>query len=133
MYLQPPAHSNSHPHLHHSGKYIRLSPKPATNPNAPAPGTAPYNGSPAATASAIAAAAASNNLLSLQQQQQQQQQQQHQQAQQQHSQHQVKSSPIRRPRGDAKKCRKVYGMDHRDLWCTQCKWKKACTRFGETA
>jgi len=43
----------------------------------------------------------------------------------------VKSSPIRRPRGDAKKCRKVYGMDHRDLWCTQCKWKKACTRFGE--
>ena len=41
-------------------------------------------------------------------------------------------SPIRRPRGDAKKCRKVYGMDHRDLWCTQCKWKKACTRFGES-
>ena len=41
-------------------------------------------------------------------------------------------SPIRRPRGDAKKCRKVYGMDHRELWCTQCKWKKACTRFGES-
>ena len=40
-------------------------------------------------------------------------------------------SPIRRPRGDAKKCRKVYGMEHRELWCTQCKWKKACTRFGE--
>jgi len=40
-------------------------------------------------------------------------------------------SPLRRPRGDAKKCRKVYGMEHRDLWCTQCKWKKACTRFGE--
>jgi len=40
-------------------------------------------------------------------------------------------SPVRRPRGDAKKCRKVYGMDQRDLWCTQCKWKKACTRFGE--
>ena len=37
----------------------------------------------------------------------------------------------RRPRGDAKKCRKVYGMNHREQWCTQCKWKKACTRFGE--
>ena len=40
-------------------------------------------------------------------------------------------SPHRKPRGDAKKCRKVYGMEHRDQWCTQCKWKKACTRFGE--
>ncbi|XP_058892592.1 LOW QUALITY PROTEIN: SLC2A4 regulator [Kogia breviceps] len=35
----------------------------------------------------------------------------------------------RKPRGDAKKCRKVYGMDHRDLWCTACRWKKACQRF----
>ncbi|KAI9565804.1 hypothetical protein GHT06_009599 [Daphnia sinensis] len=43
----------------------------------------------------------------------------------------VKSSPVRRPRGEAKKCRKVYGMEHREQWCTQCKWKKACTRFGE--
>lgn len=43
----------------------------------------------------------------------------------------VKSSPVRRPRGDAKKCRKVYGMEHREQWCTQCKWKKACTRFGD--
>ncbi|XP_035430865.1 zinc finger protein 395 [Spodoptera frugiperda] len=41
------------------------------------------------------------------------------------------SSPGRRPRSDNKKCRKVYGMDQRDLWCTQCKWKKACTRFGD--
>lgn len=41
-------------------------------------------------------------------------------------------SPVRRPRGDAKKCRKVYGMEHRDQWCTQCKWKKACSRFGES-
>ncbi|XP_040565257.1 zinc finger protein 395 isoform X1 [Lepeophtheirus salmonis] len=41
-------------------------------------------------------------------------------------------SPIRRPRGDAKKCRKVYGMERKELWCTQCKWKKACTRFGES-
>lgn len=28
-----------------------------------------------------------------------------------------------------KKCRKVYGLDQKDLWCTQCKWKKACGRF----
>ncbi|XP_008589272.1 PREDICTED: SLC2A4 regulator isoform X2 [Galeopterus variegatus] len=35
----------------------------------------------------------------------------------------------RKPRGDAKKCRKVYGMDRRDLWCTACRWKKACQRF----
>lgn len=40
-------------------------------------------------------------------------------------------SPGRRPRSDNKKCRKVYGMDQRDHWCTQCKWKKACTRFGD--
>eukprot|EP00095_Tigriopus_kingsejongensis_P010462 maker-scaffold333_size203007-snap-gene-1.14 protein:Tk10462 transcript:maker-scaffold333_size203007-snap-gene-1.14-mRNA-1 annotation:"zinc finger protein 704-like" len=45
----------------------------------------------------------------------------------------VQKSPIRRPRGDTKKCRKVYGMDRRDMWCTQCKWKKACTRFGESS
>lgn len=30
---------------------------------------------------------------------------------------------------EIKKCRKVYGMDNRELWCNQCKWKKACTRF----
>ena len=35
----------------------------------------------------------------------------------------------RRPRGESRKCRKVYGMDNREMWCTQCKWKKACTRF----
>nr|CAD7427316.1 unnamed protein product [Timema monikensis] len=40
-------------------------------------------------------------------------------------------SPTRKVRGDTKKCRKVYGMEHRELWCTQCKWKKACTRFGD--
>jgi len=28
-----------------------------------------------------------------------------------------------------KKCRKVYGIDQKELWCTQCKWKKACGRF----
>ena len=26
--------------------------------------------------------------------------------------------------------RQVYGMEHREQWCTQCKWKKACTRFS---
>ena len=41
-------------------------------------------------------------------------------------------SPGRRPR-DGKKCRKVYGLEQRDLWCTQCKWKKACARFGSNA
>ncbi|KAL1140330.1 hypothetical protein AAG570_000262 [Ranatra chinensis] len=40
-------------------------------------------------------------------------------------------SPSRRIRGDTKKCRKVYGMEQRELWCTQCKWKKACTRFQQ--
>lgn len=40
-------------------------------------------------------------------------------------------SPTRKLRGDTKKCRKVYGMEHREMWCTQCKWKKACTRFGD--
>lgn len=35
----------------------------------------------------------------------------------------------RKSRGDSKKCRKVYGMENRELWCTQCKWKKACSRF----
>lgn len=39
------------------------------------------------------------------------------------------SSPMRKARGETKKCRKVYGMEHREKWCTQCKWKKACTRF----
>ena len=24
----------------------------------------------------------------------------------------------------------VYGIDQKDLWCTQCKWKKACGRFS---
>ncbi|CAH1999249.1 unnamed protein product [Acanthoscelides obtectus] len=37
----------------------------------------------------------------------------------------------RRARGENKKCRKVYGMEHREQWCTQCKWKKACSRFGD--
>ncbi|CAG2100691.1 unnamed protein product [Medioppia subpectinata] len=42
-----------------------------------------------------------------------------------------KNSPSKRGRGESRKCRKVYGMDNRDSWCTQCKWKKACTRFTE--
>jgi hypothetical protein len=41
-----------------------------------------------------------------------------------------KSSPMhKKSRSDVKKCRKVYGMENRDMWCTQCKWKKACSRF----
>ena len=39
------------------------------------------------------------------------------------------TSPTRRSRGETRKCRKVYGMENRESWCTQCKWKKACTRF----
>ena len=42
----------------------------------------------------------------------------------------VKPGRSGRSRGEARKCRKVYGMDARDAWCTQCKWKKACTRFS---
>uniref|UniRef100_UPI003AB063C0 zinc finger protein 395-like n=1 Tax=Centroberyx gerrardi TaxID=166262 RepID=UPI003AB063C0 len=37
--------------------------------------------------------------------------------------------PARRIRGEAKKCRKVYGIEHREQWCTACRWKKACQRF----
>uniref|UniRef100_A0A3P9HWZ1 Zinc finger protein 395a n=1 Tax=Oryzias latipes TaxID=8090 RepID=A0A3P9HWZ1_ORYLA len=41
------------------------------------------------------------------------------------------TSPLsrRRIRSEAKKCRKVYGIEHRDQWCTACRWKKACQRF----
>ncbi|KAI5095916.1 zinc finger protein 704 isoform X1 [Silurus meridionalis] len=43
-----------------------------------------------------------------------------------------KPSPgTRKPRGEAKKCRKVYGMEKKDLWCTACRWKKACQRFTD--
>ncbi|XP_051949187.1 zinc finger protein 704 [Xyrauchen texanus] len=48
----------------------------------------------------------------------------------------VLSSPPRaagslskKSRGEGKKCRKVYGMENRDMWCTACRWKKACQRF----
>ncbi|XP_008412143.1 zinc finger protein 704 isoform X2 [Poecilia reticulata] len=44
----------------------------------------------------------------------------------------TKSAPgTRKPRGEAKKCRKVYGMEKRDMWCTACRWKKACQRFTD--
>ncbi|XP_064652997.1 zinc finger protein 395-like isoform X2 [Lineus longissimus] len=43
-----------------------------------------------------------------------------------------KCSPMhKKTRSEVKKCRKVYGMENRDMWCTQCKWKKACSRFME--
>ncbi|XP_066533158.1 zinc finger protein 395b isoform X2 [Hoplias malabaricus] len=38
---------------------------------------------------------------------------------------------FRKGRGEAKKCRKVYGVEHRDQWCTACRWKKACQRFPD--
>jgi hypothetical protein len=38
----------------------------------------------------------------------------------------------KRSRGETRKCRKVYGMEQRDSWCTQCKWKKACSRFADS-
>ncbi|XP_038131686.1 zinc finger protein 395a [Cyprinodon tularosa] len=41
------------------------------------------------------------------------------------------SAPCRRIRSEAKKCRKVYGIEHRELWCTACRWKKACQRFQD--
>ncbi|CAG5091563.1 Oidioi.mRNA.OKI2018_I69.PAR.g13135.t1.cds [Oikopleura dioica] len=28
-----------------------------------------------------------------------------------------------------RKCRKVYGVSNRSMWCTACRWKKACRRF----
>ncbi|NXG02589.1 ZN395 protein, partial [Sakesphorus luctuosus] len=49
--------------------------------------------------------------------------------------HLIVASPPRVPvgtrkvRGEAKKCRKVYGIEHREQWCTACRWKKACQRF----
>ncbi|XP_016351957.1 zinc finger protein 704-like isoform X2 [Sinocyclocheilus anshuiensis] len=39
------------------------------------------------------------------------------------------ASSFRKSRGEGKKCRKVYGMENRDMWCTACRWKKACQRF----
>uniref|UniRef100_A0A3Q0T3S4 Zinc finger protein 395b n=1 Tax=Amphilophus citrinellus TaxID=61819 RepID=A0A3Q0T3S4_AMPCI len=38
---------------------------------------------------------------------------------------------FRKGRGEAKKCRKVYGVEHKDQWCTACRWKKACQRFPD--
>ncbi|KAH8311128.1 hypothetical protein KR044_004507 [Drosophila immigrans] len=83
---------------------------------------------------------ASNNHVAnsgQQQQQQQQQQQPHMPLQHVAVQQTVSAakhtpnSPNRRTRGENKKCRKVYGMDKREQWCTQCRWKKACSRFGD--
>ncbi|XP_036832207.1 zinc finger protein 395 isoform X1 [Oncorhynchus mykiss] len=39
--------------------------------------------------------------------------------------------PFRKGRGEAKKCRKVYGVEHKEQWCTACRWKKACQRFTD--
>uniref|UniRef100_A0A3Q2ZZZ5 Zinc finger protein 704 n=1 Tax=Kryptolebias marmoratus TaxID=37003 RepID=A0A3Q2ZZZ5_KRYMA len=45
----------------------------------------------------------------------------------------LSSAPLssRKVRGEGKKCRKVYGMENRDMWCTACRWKKACQRFTD--
>ncbi|XP_075957104.1 zinc finger protein 704 isoform X1 [Anarhichas minor] len=44
----------------------------------------------------------------------------------------TKTTPgTRKPRGEAKKCRKVYGMEKKEMWCTACRWKKACQRFTD--
>ncbi|XP_015121623.1 zinc finger protein 395 [Diachasma alloeum] len=40
-------------------------------------------------------------------------------------------SSSRRVRGETKKCRKVHGMDRKTEWCKQCRWKKACSRYGD--
>jgi len=32
------------------------------------------------------------------------------------------------PKTKTKKCRSVYGLSQKNLWCTQCQWKKACAR-----
>ncbi|KAG7316785.1 hypothetical protein KOW79_020326 [Hemibagrus wyckioides] len=51
--------------------------------------------------------------------------------------HTISASPsrghcsTRKGRGEAKKCRKVYGVERRDQWCTACRWKKACQRFPD--
>ncbi|XP_040044918.1 zinc finger protein 704 isoform X3 [Gasterosteus aculeatus] len=41
------------------------------------------------------------------------------------------TAALRKVRGEGKKCRKVYGMENRDMWCTACRWKKACQRFTD--
>ncbi|XP_038842146.1 zinc finger protein 395-like isoform X2 [Salvelinus namaycush] len=38
---------------------------------------------------------------------------------------------FRKGRGEAKKCRKVYGVERKEQWCTACRWKKACQRFPD--
>lgn len=102
-------------------KHVRLSPRPSTS-SAPYP-SPPYSSAIAAAQqninNALHSGVAQNNL--------------------QHLSHSVPTSiiqrsplsPNRRTRGENKKCRKVYGMDNKELWCTQCKWKKACSRFGD--
>ncbi|KAF8567734.1 hypothetical protein P879_09860 [Paragonimus westermani] len=34
-------------------------------------------------------------------------------------------------RSEIRKCRRIYGIEHRDQWCNQCRWKKACRRFPD--
>uniref|UniRef100_A0A4W3JDV8 DUF4772 domain-containing protein n=1 Tax=Callorhinchus milii TaxID=7868 RepID=A0A4W3JDV8_CALMI len=43
----------------------------------------------------------------------------------------IPNPPNSKVRGEAKKCRKVYGLENRSQWCTACRWKKACQRFHD--
>ncbi|NWX95084.1 S2A4R regulator, partial [Nothoprocta ornata] len=43
--------------------------------------------------------------------------------------YQVSARTMRPMGAHAPCCRKVYGMENRELWCTACRWKKACQRF----
>ncbi|XP_023013198.2 uncharacterized protein [Leptinotarsa decemlineata] len=42
----------------------------------------------------------------------------------------TKISSTKKAKKEGRKCRKVYGVEYKGLWCTQCRWKKACTRFS---
>lgn len=38
---------------------------------------------------------------------------------------------VKKSRGRGNRCRKVYGIMRRDLWCKFCQWKKKCARFDD--
>ncbi|XP_055334617.1 uncharacterized protein LOC129585793 isoform X2 [Paramacrobiotus metropolitanus] len=43
----------------------------------------------------------------------------------------LKLGGLRKSRGRGNRCRKMYGISRRDLWCKSCQWKKRCSRFDE--
>ncbi|XP_011184879.2 zinc finger protein 395 isoform X2 [Zeugodacus cucurbitae] len=148
--LQQLSHQNITVTAHHTGAHHN-QPQPQPQQQLPAVTITPnytnqqsqqqlqqIHGHQQSTQSSAAGTIVTISTAQVHQQSQQQQQTSHHQ-QQQHSQHtgvatttkHTPNSPNRRTRGENKKCRKVYGMERRDLWCTQCRWKKACTRFGD--